>query len=86
MTGRLFEGSRYFILLASPQAAASPWVNKEVAHWLERKSLDTLLIGLTEGELSWDATPPDEIDNLNLATERNVPANLSAHLPIHPET
>ncbi|TMJ02919.1 MAG: TIR domain-containing protein [Alphaproteobacteria bacterium] len=25
--------SRYLILLTSPQAAASPWVNKEVAWW-----------------------------------------------------
>ena len=41
--------SRFLILLASPQAAASPWVAKEVAWWLEHKSADTLLIGVTEG-------------------------------------
>jgi hypothetical protein len=46
--------SRYLILLASPQAAASPWVNKEVGYWLDNKSAGMLLIGLTDGELAWD--------------------------------
>ena len=46
--------SRYFILLASPEAAASKWVNKEVAYWLDHNSIDTLLIGVTAGELLWD--------------------------------
>src|SRR5215469_6366286 len=46
--------SRYLILLASPEAAASPWVDKEVAYWLESKSADSLLIAATEGALSWD--------------------------------
>jgi MTH538 TIR-like domain (DUF1863) len=46
--------SRFLILLASPQAAASPWVNKEVAYWLEHKGADTLLIAVTEGPLVWD--------------------------------
>ena len=39
------------ILLASPEAAASPWVNKEVSYWLDNKGADTLLIALTDGEL-----------------------------------
>src|SRR5215467_7856485 len=46
--------SRFLILLASPEAAASQWVNKEVAYWLDRKGPDTLLIALTDGELAWD--------------------------------
>src|SRR6266516_8150237 len=39
--------SRFLILLASPESATSPWVNKEVAYWLEHKSAITLLIVLT---------------------------------------
>ncbi len=46
--------SRFLILLASPEAAASHWVNKEVSYWLDNKGADTLLIALTDGELSWD--------------------------------
>src|SRR5689334_16870970 len=50
---------RYFILLTSPEAAASKWVNKEVMHWLEHNSVDTLLIGLTDGTLRWDESASD---------------------------
>jgi hypothetical protein len=51
--------SRYLILLASPEAAASPWVGKEVAYWLEHKGADTLLIALTDGALAWDSAAGD---------------------------
>ena len=46
--------SRFLILLASPEAAASPWVGKAVTYWLEHKSADTLLIAVTDGALAWD--------------------------------
>src|ERR1700692_477739 len=46
--------SRFFLLLASPEAATSRWVGKEVSCWLDRNSIDTVLIGLTGGELVWD--------------------------------
>src|SRR3984957_1137705 len=46
--------SGHFLLLASPEAAASKWVNKEVTYWLEHNLIDTLLIGLTDGEARWD--------------------------------
>lgn len=59
--------SRYFVLLASPEAAASKWVNKEVVHWLEHNSIDTVLIGLTDGELAWDEATGD------LAARENTP-------------
>src|SRR5215475_1811514 len=51
--------SRYFILLASPEAAASKWVNKEVAYWLEHNNINTLLIGVTDGTLAWDESTDD---------------------------
>ncbi len=53
------EQSRFLILLASPEAAASSWVDKEISHWLEHKSVGTLLIALTDGSLSWDNTVGD---------------------------
>ena len=46
--------SRFMILLASPEAAGSLWVNKEISYWLDNKNADTLLIALTDGELAWD--------------------------------
>ena len=51
---RALSGSSHLILLASPEAASSPWIGKEVEYWLEHKSVDTLFIGLTAGELAWD--------------------------------
>jgi TIR domain/WD domain, G-beta repeat len=45
------QASRYFLLLASPEAAASRWVQQEVEWWLEHKSPQTLLIALTDGTI-----------------------------------
>ena len=36
--------SRWFILLASPDAAESEWVNREVQWWLTHRSPDRLLV------------------------------------------
>ena len=51
--------SRHLILITSPEAAASPWVGKEIEYWLANKSPDTLFIGVTDGELAWDEAGGD---------------------------
>src|SRR5215211_2334362 len=51
---RALAASRFFLLLASPEAARSPWVAQEVGWWLAHKSTDSLLIVLTGGDLAWD--------------------------------
>jgi hypothetical protein len=51
--------SRFFILMASPEAAASRWVNKEVDWWCRNRSASKILIILTKGELFWDAAKND---------------------------
>ncbi|MEV0701733.1 hypothetical protein AB0I53_27990 [Saccharopolyspora sp. NPDC050389] len=56
---RGLRASRWFILLASPEAARSQWVAKEVDFWLREKSADTMLIVLAGGELAWRG---DDID------------------------
>ena len=48
------QQSEYLIYMASPTSAASVWVNKEVEYWLEHKSIDNVLIALTDGEMKWD--------------------------------
>ena len=50
------HSSRYFVLLASPEAAASPWVRKEVDSFVETFGVERLLIVLTNGALQWEAT------------------------------
>src|ERR1700686_3822680 len=37
------DESEYFVLLASPDAAASRWVNREIEHWTANKPADRLL-------------------------------------------
>ena len=46
--------SRFFLLLASPEAAASPWVNREIDWWLKHKSASDILIVLTGGDIALD--------------------------------
>lgn len=56
---RGLDGSEYFILLASPEAARSQWVAKEVRHWLKRNSPETILIVLTGGKIKWNNRAAD---------------------------
>jgi WD40 repeat protein len=53
------EASRYFILLASPTAAKSNWVQQELAWWIRHRKPGTLLIVLTAGTIAWDQTSGD---------------------------
>ena len=49
--------SRHLLVLASPEAAASQWVNREVEHWRSiRPPGDSLLLAVTRGEVVWDPT------------------------------
>jgi hypothetical protein len=50
---RALDESEFLILLASPGAAASPWVDREVAYWLATKPRENLMIGLTAGAIVW---------------------------------
>jgi WD40 repeat protein len=46
--------SDFFIFMASPRAAQSPWVCKEVEWWLANRTSAKLLIVLVDGALFWD--------------------------------
>ena len=48
------SSSQWFLLLASPGAAESRWVNREAQWWVENKSLDRLLVVGTSPGLAWD--------------------------------
>ena len=51
---KAMDESEFMICMASPLSENSKWVNKEVEYWLEHKSIEKLLIVLTEGEILWD--------------------------------
>jgi WD40 repeat protein len=46
--------SNFFILLASPGAARSKWVDRELRYWLAERPVTNLLIALTDGTLLWN--------------------------------
>jgi WD40 repeat protein len=48
------DESEWFVLLASREAASSPWVDREVRRWLTTKPHDHLLAVVTDGGFDWD--------------------------------
>jgi tetratricopeptide (TPR) repeat protein len=73
--------SRFLILLASADSARSPWVGKEVAYWLDHKSIDTLLIAVTDGEVSWDPAGAD----FTWSEATPLPVFLKGRFPTEPK-
>ena len=53
------QSSRWFILLASPDAARSEWVAREVRWWLDHHRADRLLVVGTSPGLAWDERAKD---------------------------
>jgi hypothetical protein len=64
--------SEYFILMSSPEAAASKWVKKEIDYWLKNKSADKVLIIQTDGIIEWD----DAAGDFDWKKTTGVPENL----------
>jgi WD40 repeat protein len=50
------ERSQWLVVLASPKSAASPWVGKEIEHWLQTRGAERILIAHTAGNLRWDVS------------------------------
>ncbi|MFJ6897103.1 TIR domain-containing protein [Streptomyces hokutonensis] len=69
--GRLRRSS-WFVLLASPEAAASVWVEREVQWWLKNKSPRTLLVVITSGS----AEPDHDADDFDWARSTALPQAL----------
>lgn len=66
------SNSRFFLLFASPQAAKSKWVNKEVDFWIRKRSPETILMVLTNGSLIWN----DAILDFDPEKTNALPTNL----------
>jgi hypothetical protein len=59
------DASRYLIVLACPESAASIWVNKEIDHWYATNGTDRLILVVTAGDIAWDT---DSCDFSNAST------------------
>ena len=53
---KALQNSEYFLLMASPRSAQSPWVQREIEWWLAHRTAESMLILLTDGDLAWDET------------------------------
>lgn len=53
------DGTRWFLLLASPEAARSEWVGREAEYWCAHTSPERIMIVLTSGTISWDDAAGD---------------------------
>ena len=47
------QNAECFILLASPKALESKWIQKEVEWWLKNKSINRILIAVVKGNINW---------------------------------
>jgi WD40 repeat protein len=56
---RALESSSWFVLIASPRAAASKWVEREVRWWLDNRSPERLLVVVADGVVEWDEQGDD---------------------------
>jgi hypothetical protein len=81
--------SRAFILLASTEAAASPWVGREVETWLAANHWPgthlvhpdrPIAILLTDGEIAWDEAAHD----FDWSRTTALPRQLSGAFPAEP--
>lgn len=48
------DGSEWFILLLSDEAARSEWVNREIEYWLAHKDPSRIIPVVTQGEFGWE--------------------------------
>src|SRR5690606_550744 len=48
------DGSEWFVLLSSPEAATSEWVGKEIQRWVVSRGPDRILPVVTDGTFVWD--------------------------------
>jgi WD40 repeat protein len=75
--------SEFVVVLASPEAAQSPWVRKEIDYWLGalRRNPNNLLLAVTGGELVWD----DSAQDFDWTRTTALPAEFSRYFRGRPE-
>ena len=49
------DRSEFLIVVASRDSATSPWVGKEIEHWLRTRSTDHIILAIADGRPEWDA-------------------------------
>src|SRR5690606_29013224 len=77
--------SSHLVLLASPHAAASAWVQREVEWWRQHRGPSALLIALAHGHVFWDGGAGDFTPAFGDKPTNAIPAALRGAFPVEPE-
>lgn len=77
---RALGNSEWFVLVTSPSAAGSKWVDREIRWWLANRRVDRLLIVVADGTLAWDEAAGD----FDVAASSALPPALRGALPEEP--
>ncbi|MGY5074575.1 TIR domain-containing protein [Streptomyces griseus] len=56
---KALASSAWLVVMASPLAAASPWVRAEIDWWVAHKDSRRILLAWTDGDLEWDPAAQD---------------------------
>ena len=72
--------SEYFLLLACPSSAKSRWVQQEVQWWLRNRSVEKLVIVLTDGVILWD----NQAGDFDWEKTTALPSSLKGAFPAEP--
>lgn len=72
--------SEYFLFLASPASAKSPWVQNEIQWWLQNRSVDKLVLCLTDGVILWD----NQTGDFDWEKTTAIPSSLKKAFPAEP--
>ncbi|RDH79454.1 TIR domain-containing protein [Mycolicibacterium moriokaense] len=56
---KALDDAEWFVLLTSPLAARSEWVNREIEHWKANRPVDRILPVVTDGRWEWDEQTAD---------------------------
>lgn len=81
---KTLDDAEWFVLLTSPQAAQSEWVNREIEHWKANRSVDRILPVVTDGHWEWDDAAGDFTEDSDAvpAALRGVFADEPRHLDL----
>jgi WD40 repeat protein len=74
------DQSNHLIILASPSAAVSPWVDREIRHWLSSHSPESVILVRLDGVLRWDS----ETNDFDVAKSDALPPALRGAYPSEP--
>ena len=75
----------YLVVLASSHAAASSWVEREVAWWRQHKDVSNLLIVLVDGTIYWNHQAKDFTPATGDRPTNAIPSALRGAFPNEPE-